>query len=85
MHLPGRQQHSGASQRSATDRFVEGHGRSFLCVGTKADRLSGNERVKAKLRLQQGLELEDLLLCSTKTGYGIKELWAQILERTGPK
>ena len=64
---------------------LKGMGRSFLCVGTKADRLSGNERVKAKLRLQQGLELEDLLLCSTKTGYGIKELWAQILERTGPK
>ncbi len=64
---------------------LKGMGRSFLCVGTKADRLSGNERVKAKLRLQQGLELEDLLLCSTKTGFGIKELWAQILERTGPK
>ena len=56
-------------------------GRHFLCVGTKADKLSGNERTKAKLRLEQGLELSDLLLCSTKTGFGIKDLWAQILSR----
>jgi GTP-binding protein len=56
-------------------------GRNFLCVGTKADKLSGNERTKAKARLEQGLELSDLLLCSTKTGFGIKDLWAQILSR----
>ena len=53
-------------------------GRSFLCVGTKMDRLSGNERVKAKTRLQEGLGLNDLLLCSSKTGFGMKELWARI-------
>ena len=58
---------------------LKGMGRSFLVVGTKADRLSGNERTKALARLKQGLGLSEILLCSTKTGYGIKELWAQIL------
>ncbi len=56
-------------------------GRSFLVVGTKADKLSGNERTKALARLKQGLELSEILLCSTKTGYGIKELWKRILEQ----
>lgn len=66
-----------ASDRQLLDslRAME---RSFLVVGTKADRLSGNERAKAKSSLQQGLEVDDLLLCSAKTGAGIKELWARI-------
>jgi hypothetical protein len=29
--------------------------------------------------------LSDLLLCSTKTGFGIKELWAQIIARAEEK
>ncbi len=53
---------------------LKGMGRSFLVVGTKADRLSGNERTKALNRLKEGLELGEILLCSSKTGYGIKEL-----------
>jgi GTP-binding protein len=56
-------------------------GRSFLVVGTKADKLSGNERVKALTRLKQGLELDEILMVSTRTGSGIKDLWAQILGR----
>ena len=60
---------------------LKGMGRSFLAVGTKADRLSGNERAKAVVRLKQGLGLTDMLLCSAKTGAGLKELWAQILSR----
>lgn len=54
-------------------------GREFLVVGTKADRLSGNERSKALARLKQDLELSELLLCSAKTGLGMKELWAKLL------
>jgi GTP-binding protein len=61
---------------------LRGMGRSFLVVGTKADRLSGNERTKALARLKDGLELNEILLCSSKTGAGIKELWAQILGRS---
>jgi GTP-binding protein len=64
---------------------LKGMGRGFLLVGTKADRLSGNERAKALLRLREGLGHSDVLLCSTKTGYGIKELWGQILSRTKEK
>jgi hypothetical protein len=52
-----------------------------LPLGTKADRLPGNEGTKAVVRLKEGLGLSDLLLCSTKTGIGLKELWAQILTR----
>jgi GTP-binding protein len=54
-------------------------GRNFLVVGTKADRLSGNERTKAVARLKQGLELDELLLCSAKSGQGTKELWTRVL------
>ena len=60
---------------------LKGMGRNFLVVGTKADKLSGNERPKAVARLKEGLELSDLLLCSTKTGNGVKDLWTQILSR----
>jgi GTP-binding protein len=60
---------------------LRGMGRSFLAVGTKADRLSGNERAKAVTRLKHGLGLSDLQLCSAKTGSGLKELWARILSR----
>src|SRR6201986_125265 len=60
---------------------LKGMGRSFLVVGTKADRLSGNERARALARLKEGLELSEILLCSSKTGYGIKDLWTQILVR----
>jgi GTP-binding protein len=60
---------------------LKGMGRNLLVVGTKADKLSGNERPKAVARLKEGLELSDLLLCSTKTGNGVKDLWTQILSR----
>lgn len=59
-------------------QFLKSAQRSFLVVATKADKLSGNGRTKAKSLLQKGLEAENLLLCSAKTGAGIKELWAAI-------
>jgi GTP-binding protein len=61
---------------------LKGMDRSFLVVGTKADRLSGNERSKAVERLKEGLGLSEILLCSVKTGSGVKDLWTQILSRT---
>ena len=63
---------------------LKGMGRRFVVVGTKADRLSGNERTKALVRLRTGLGLDEVLLCSSKTGYGIKELWMEILSRVDP-
>lgn len=59
-------------------RFLRSAGRSFLVVATKADRLSGNGRVRARSALARGLEVDDLLLCSAKTSAGLKELWSAI-------
>jgi GTP-binding protein len=59
--------------------YLQGLGRSYLVVGTKADKLSGNGLVKALRVLQQGLGIESLLPCSARTGRGIAELWARIL------
>lgn len=65
-------------------RFLRANGRPFLVVGTKADRLSGNGRAKAAAALRKGLELaapeqESLLLCSSKTSAGLKEIWSSLL------
>jgi GTP-binding protein len=53
-------------------------GRDLAVVATKIDRLSGNERTRNLLALKKGLELDDVLPVSAKTGYGLKELWARI-------
>jgi len=58
--------------------FLKGMDRRILVVGTKADRLSGNARVKSLVALRKGLGLDDILLCSSKTGAGLKEVWAAI-------
>lgn len=60
--------------------FLNDAGRPFLIVGTKADRLSGNGRAKALSALRQAFGEERLLLCSAKTGAGMKELWQAIHE-----
>lgn len=58
--------------------FLQSFHRRLLVIGTKADRLSGNARVKAQNDLRKGLDVEDLLLCSSKTGAGLKEVWSAI-------
>jgi GTP-binding protein len=55
-------------------------GRAFVVVATKIDRLSGNERTRNLVALKKGLETEDILPVSAKTGYGIRELWGRIEE-----
>ena len=52
--------------------------RPFAVVATKIDRLSGNERTRNLLALKMGLEMDEVLPVSAKTGYGIKELWSRI-------
>ena len=52
--------------------------RDFAVVATKTDRLSGNERTRNLLALKRGLELEEILPISSKTDYGMKDLWALI-------
>jgi GTP-binding protein len=58
--------------------FLTSVGRAFLVVGTKADRLSGNARVKAEKTLREGLGIERMLLCSAEKGRGLNELWSEI-------
>jgi GTP-binding protein len=65
------------SDRQLID-WLRAAGRELVVVATKIDRLSGNERTRNLLALRQGLELEELLPVSAKTGYGVKELWARI-------
>ncbi len=52
--------------------------RDFVVVATKIDRLSGNERTRNLLALKKGLELDEILPVSAKTGYGVRELWTRI-------
>jgi GTP-binding protein len=52
--------------------------RPFVVVATKVDRLSGNVRTRNLATLRKGLEIQEILPVSAKTGSGIKELWATI-------
>jgi GTP-binding protein len=52
--------------------------RPFAVVATKIDRLSGNQRTRNLLALKKGLELDDVLPISAKTGHGISALWSRI-------
>ena len=59
-------------------RYLAATGRKYLVVATKADKLSGNTRVKAQSTLKAELEVDKILMISAKTGAGMKELWAAI-------
>ena len=59
--------------------FLTHAGRPYLIAGTKADRLSGNGRAQALKQLREAFGPDNLLLVSSKTGAGMKELWSAIL------
>jgi GTP-binding protein len=63
--------------------WLRGAGRGFVVVATKVDRLSGNERTRNLSALKKGLEIDEILAVSAKTGYGMKELWAQVEAAAG--
>jgi len=65
------------SDRQLID-WLRAAGRDFAVVATKIDRLSGNERTRNLIALKKGLELDEVLPISAKTGYGMKELWSRI-------
>jgi GTP-binding protein len=69
------------SDRQLID-WLRADGREFAVIATKIDRLSGNERTRNLLALKKGLELDEILSVSAKTGYGVKELWLRI-DRVG--
>jgi GTP-binding protein len=70
------------SDRQLID-WLRAAGRDFAVVATKIDRLSGNERTRNLLALKKGLELDEVLPISSKTGYGMKELWSRIETTAG--
>ena len=52
--------------------------RDFVVVGTKVDKQSGNTRTKNLATLKRDLGVEDLFFLSSKTGYGLKDLWKRV-------
>jgi GTP-binding protein len=72
------------SDRQLID-WLRASGREFAVVATKIDRLSGNERTRNMLALKKGLELDQVLPVSAKTGYGVTELWARIETAGAPQ
>ena len=71
------------SDRQLLD-WLRAAGRDYAVVATKIDRLSGNERTRNLLALRKGLELDEVLPVSAKTGIGVNELWTRI-ESAGEK
>ena len=63
--------------------YLDSIGRPRIVVGTKADKLSGNQRVVAANKLKKALSVEDILVCSAKDGRGIAALWAAIQDVAG--
>jgi GTP-binding protein len=58
--------------------YLDSIRRPRILVGTKADKLSGNQRVVATKRLREALETDEMLVCSAKDGRGIPGLWHAI-------
>ncbi len=67
------------SDRQLID-WLRSAGLKFIVAATKTDRLSGNERTRNLAALKKGLEVDEILAVSAKTGAGVKELWARIEE-----
>lgn len=65
------------SDRQLLD-WLRAAGREFVVVATKVDRLSGNGRTRNLAALKKGLEVNEILAVSAKTGYGLKALWARV-------
>ena len=58
--------------------WLRHEGREFAVVGTKVDKQSGNERTRKLAALKRDLGVDDLLFLSSKTGYGLKDLWQRV-------
>ena len=53
--------------------------RPYLVVGTKSDRLGGNQLTKSIAALKQAHNVDQVLPVSSKTPAGVKSLWPEIL------
>jgi GTP-binding protein len=59
-------------------RFLSDVGRPFLVLGTKSDRLSGNQLSSALHTLRREFPQTKIVPFSAKTGAGREELWREI-------
>jgi GTP-binding protein len=53
--------------------------RPYVVVGTKSDRLGGNQLTKSIAALKKAHGVERVLVVSSKTEHGVKPLWPEIL------
>jgi len=53
--------------------------RPYLVVGTKSDKLGGNQLTKSIAALKKAHGVEQVLPVSSKTEHGVKALWPEIL------
>ena len=58
--------------------FLETSGRRFLIVGTKSDRLSGNQLRNSLRALAEEHPQAHIIPFSARTGSGLDELWSEI-------
>lgn len=57
---------------------LQGMQRPYLVVGTKSDRLGGNQLTKSVAALKKAHGIDRVLPVSSNTSKGIKELWTEI-------
>ncbi|MHB8301521.1 MAG: ribosome biogenesis GTP-binding protein YihA/YsxC [Acidobacteriaceae bacterium] len=60
--------------------YLDSIERPRIVVATKADKLSGNQRVVALKKLREALQTDRILVCSARERRGISELWSAIHE-----
>src|SRR5271170_5625289 len=58
--------------------FLASKGRPFLIVGTKSDRLSGNQLHHSVQSIMQEFAQTRVVACSARTGTGREEIWQEI-------
>jgi GTP-binding protein len=58
--------------------FLASNGRPFLIVGTKSDRLSGNQLHNSVQSIMREFAQTRVVACSARTGTGREEVWQEI-------
>jgi GTP-binding protein len=60
--------------------YLESIKRQRITVGTKADKLSGNQRTVALKKLYLALDTDEIVACSAKNRRGIDAVWTAIMK-----
>ncbi|HET9088280.1 MAG TPA: ribosome biogenesis GTP-binding protein YihA/YsxC [Acidobacteriaceae bacterium] len=58
--------------------YLDSIGRRRIVVGTKADKLSGNQRTVAVKKLREALQIDEIMVCSAKERRGVPALWSAL-------